>query len=238
MRGTPATASTRMLNQRLRVLSAPESAAQVIRDAIIVGDLKSGERLVEQKWASRFGIGQPTLREALKELERQGFVQKTPQRGTYVAHLGEQDYRRILEARIPLEAIAFKRAAQKITADVEEELSSLVMQMGRAGESSDLVAFHETDVAFHRKIWDLAENEYLRICLEAICFRLFVFSVVGRQGNWFRAAVQQHLGYLAGLCSRDAQQAQDAFIHHTLKYWNNHYNVNLTLESVPTLALP
>jgi len=63
------------------VASAPQVAAQAIRDAIITAKFKAGERLVEGKLAEDLGIGQPTLREALKELEYEGLVRKIPQRG-------------------------------------------------------------------------------------------------------------------------------------------------------------
>jgi hypothetical protein len=46
--------------------------------------------------------------------------------------------------------------------------------------AGDVKNFHECDVAFHRKIWELAGNDYLRDTLEAVTFRLFVFSVVDR----------------------------------------------------------
>src|ERR1700676_2749725 len=91
---------------QLTIQPAPQAAAQAIREAVISGELRGGDRIVEQKWATRLGIGQPTLREALHELEHQGLVRKVLKRGTYVAQLGAEEYRLIQEVRIPLEAIA------------------------------------------------------------------------------------------------------------------------------------
>ena len=51
----------------LNVQSAPQAAAQALREAIISGELKGGDRILEQKWSAQLGIGQPTLREALRE---------------------------------------------------------------------------------------------------------------------------------------------------------------------------
>lgn len=218
----------------ISVQSAPEAAAQAIRDAIIIGDLKPGERLIEQKWASQLGIGQPTFREALKELEYQGLVTKLPQRGTYVAQLSPSDYRLILEVRIPLEAIAIGRAARRLTTEVEEQLTRCIMKMAdTGGDEIDVQVFHDNDVAFHRNIWELADNEYLRTTLETVTFRLFVFSVVGRwpQAPNARAeraaAVQQHQGILEGLRTRDARAARRAFVRHTVHYWNTQYGLEL-----------
>src|ERR1700744_4009189 len=160
--------------------SAPQAAAQALREAIISGELKGGDRILEQKWSVQLGIGQPTLREALRELEQQGLLRKLPQRGTYVAQLSPEDYRRILEVRIPLEAIAIARAAVRLTDEAEHELADLVIGMAGTGKEVDVRSFHDCDVLFHRKIWELADNEYLEDLLEKISFRLFVFSVVGR----------------------------------------------------------
>src|SRR5215203_4331878 len=84
--------STEHLGQ-VQFTSKPAAVAQKLREAIIGGVLKPGERLVEQKLAAKFGIGQPTVREALKELENQGMVRRaerrgmSERRGTYVAEL-------------------------------------------------------------------------------------------------------------------------------------------------------
>jgi DNA-binding GntR family transcriptional regulator len=217
----------------LSLQTAPQAAAQALREAIISGELKGGDRVLEQKWSSRLGIGQPTLREALRELEHQGLLRKIPQRGTYVAELSPDDYRRILEVRIPLEAVAIGRAATRLTPESEKELTDIVMTMAGTGKDLDLKNFHDCDVLFHRKIWELAGNEYLQDFLETITFRLFVFSVVGRwpgKPNAMSerlAAVQQHLGILEGIRTGNSQVARKAYVKHTVQYWNAQYALDL-----------
>jgi len=226
-------------SSRLSIPTAPEAAAQAIREAVISGELRGGDRIVEQKWAARLGIGQPTLREALHELEHQGLVRKVLKRGTYVAQLGAEEYRLIQEVRIPLEAIAIGKAAENLTPEAEKELTTLVTTMAAAGITElDVKKFHDCDVAFHRKIWELAGNKFLSDTLETITFRLFVFSIVGRwPGNPKAvseqiAAVQQHLGILEGLRSRDKQIAREAYIKHTVQYWNQQYNLRISEDEM------
>lgn len=230
---------------RLRIQTAPEAAAQAIREAIISGELKGGDRIVEQKWASRLGIGQPTLREALHELEHQGLLDKLPQRGTYVAQLDAEDYRLIQEVRIPLEAIAVGKAAENFTPEVDGEFTLLVRAMAGSGLGEmDVRGFHDSDVLFHRRIWELAGNKYLKDALEAITFRLFVFSVVGRWPDNPKAvgeklaAVQQHLGVLEGLRTRNAEAAREAFVRHTVRYWNAQYGIGLSEHELLAAACP
>lgn len=234
-----------MQGSRLRIQTAPEAAAQAIREAIISGELKGGDRIVEQKWAARLGIGQPTLREALHELEHQGLLDKLPQRGTYVAQLEAEDYRLIQEVRIPLEAIAVGKAAENFTAEVDQEFTILVRTMAGSGLGQmDVRGFHDSDVLFHRRIWELADNKYLKDALEAITFRLFVFSIVGRWPDNPNAvgeklaAVQQHLGILEGLRTRNAQAAREAFVRQTVRYWNAQYGIGLSESQLLTASAP
>jgi len=185
------------------------------------------------------GIGQPTLREALHELEHQGLLRKTQQRGTYVAQLSPEDFRLIQEVRIPLEAIAVGKAAENFTPEADREFTAIVESMAGSGISEiDVKSFHESDVSFHRKIWELAGNKYLQSTLETITFRLFVFSIVDRwPGNPKAmserlAAVQEHLGILEGLRSGDKKIARKAFIKQTVQYWNAQYGLGIDEEEM------
>jgi len=230
---------TKVNGRQLIIQTAPQAAAQAIRESIISGELRGGDRIIEQKWAVRLGIGQPTLREALHELEHQGLVRKTQQRGTYVVQLSPEDFRLIQEVRIPLEAIAVGKAAENFTPDADRELTAIVEAMAGPGISEvDVKSFHESDVSFHRKIWELAGNEYLRSTLETVTFRLFVFSIVDRwPGNPKAmserlAAVQEHVGILEGLRSGDKKVARKAFIKQTVQYWNAQYALGINEEEM------
>lgn len=227
-------ASGQRLVGHLTIQTAPQAAAQALREAIISGELKRGDRILEQKWSMRLGIGQPTLREAMRELEHQGLLRKVPQRGTYVAELSSEDYRTILEVRIPLESVAIGRASRRLTPESEKELMDLVTTMAGTGPDMNVRQFHDCDVLFHRTLWELAGNAYLQDVLEMITFRLFVFSVVGRwpdAPNASReriAAVRQHQGILDGVRTRDSQRARAAFVQHTVEYWNTQYGLDLS----------
>ena len=218
---------------RLRFQSVPEAVAQELRDAIIGGKLKPGERLIEQKLASSLGVGQPTLREALKELEYQGFVRKSPKKGTYVTLLSQKDFRNILEVRMALEIFAVEKAARNMTEAAAEEMEKIVKAMESAARTFDLATFHKSDLAFHRKLWELTANPYLGIALERVCFGLFAFVLLQRDPdatNEFVASARQHVQILAGLRTGDPKRAREAFIQSTLKFWNEYHQVSLELE--------
>jgi DNA-binding GntR family transcriptional regulator len=213
------------------VRSLPDVVAQKLREAILSGALKPGERLLEQKLAANFGIGQPTLREALRELELQGFVRKkAPKKGTYVTRLSKEDFRNILEVRMTLEARAIERAAVNWNTEAEAELRRIVEAMEHSAQVFDLASFHKSDIQFHQRIWDLTGNEYLGIALERVAFGLFAFVLLQRpqeSRNEFLAAAQQHREIFEGLCSRDPKIAREMFIRSTSRFWSEWHQVHV-----------
>lgn len=214
---------------QLEVRSLPELVAQKLRDAILKGTLKPGERLIEQKVAADLGIGQPTLREALKELELQGFIRKKARKGgTYVTKLSHQDFQNILEVRMALEVRAIEKAALNLTAEAEAELARIVKVMEESADRFDLASFHQNDIQFHRRIWDQTGNEYLGLALERVAFGLFAFVLLQRpleSRNEFVAAAQQHKEILHGLRSRNPKIAREAFIRSTARFWSEYHDL-------------
>src|SRR5438093_7192318 len=139
--------------------SLAEAAAQALREAITAGKLKPGERLIEQKLASQLAIGQPTLREALKELEYQGFVRKTANKGrTSVTKLSSEDIRKIHQVRMVLEVLAVDLAAAHIGEAALAELEEAARRMETAARDLDRMMFHKYDLIFHRTVWKLTGN--------------------------------------------------------------------------------
>lgn len=118
-----------------------------------------------------------------------------------------------------MEVIAVgKAAAENFSSEADREFSAIVEKMAGSGISEvDVRNFHESDVAFHRKIWQLAGNSFLQHVLVTITFRLFAFSIVNRwSGNPKAvierlASVQEHLAILEGLRSRDKKIARRVF---------------------------
>src|SRR5436189_553616 len=101
--------------QKIEPISKKTRVVALLREAIASGAIQSGEQIVEGKIAQQFGVGQGLIREALIELEHQGFVQRTPYSGTQVTKLGLEDALQIFDIRIELEPLAVLLAGYKIT---------------------------------------------------------------------------------------------------------------------------
>ena len=94
----------------IQPISKRDQVIRAMKDAILSGTIQPGTSIVESKIAQQLGAGVPLIREALIELEHQGFVQRTPYKGTTVIKLSPVDVRRIFGLRVELEALAIEWA--------------------------------------------------------------------------------------------------------------------------------
>ena len=85
-----------------------------LREAILKGDLKPGERLMELQLAAQLGVSRTPIREAIRKLELEGLVIMIPRKGAVVAEITEKSLRDVLEVRRALEALAVRFACEKI----------------------------------------------------------------------------------------------------------------------------
>jgi len=186
-----------MSNKMLKLIqpiSKKDQVVTAIKDAILSGAIQPGESIIESKMAQQLGAGVPLVREALIELEHQGYVQKTPYKGTTVTKLGPKDIERIFRLRVELEALAIQWAKENATPGDIEELREVRTRMEKAACDVDLDQFYESDLAFHRKIWALSDNPYLADTLERIVVPLFAFFLMktDRQQEAYLESAEMH----------------------------------------------
>jgi DNA-binding GntR family transcriptional regulator len=132
-----------------------------IRDAILTGALPAGSRIDQGKLASDLNVSIVPVREALKKLEAEGFVQIIPRRGAFVTQTSISDLEDLYFARAAIEGQAAYHAAEKLTPENIAELEQLMSAMGKALEGHDLSAFTVTNRRFHFVIYEAAGSRYL-----------------------------------------------------------------------------
>ncbi|MBS1791968.1 MAG: GntR family transcriptional regulator [Acidobacteria bacterium] len=193
-----------------------------VKNAILAGKLESGDPIVENKIAQQLGVGTPLVREALIELEHQGFVQKVPFKGTIVTKLSRDDVDDIFRLRAELEALAIEWAKENVTEADLAKLRALTDGMKKAAMALDLPVFYENDLAFHRKIWELAGNTYLAEALEKVVVPLFAFFVmknVREQVNYIDSAAK-HAEIIAVLENKKDKQIRQK-MKGSVEYWQD-----------------
>jgi DNA-binding GntR family transcriptional regulator len=138
-----------------------------LRDGIIFGKFRPGERLNESKLARQYGVSRIPVREALMQLQEQGLVMNNPRRGMFVNSLSEEDTQKINSMRIILEAEAMKLCRARLSPEMEANLNRIVNVMERWESGSELDAA-ALDLEFHRAIWGYSGNPYLVRTLDSL----------------------------------------------------------------------
>ena len=164
-------------------------AVEQIRSAILQGELKPGQRVTELGLAKRLGVGQATIREALIELEHQGFLQRGSPRKTFVTDLSQRDINDMYMVRIRLESLAVELLAnqkRKELGDCEAAYRKL-MESAKRG---DFLEYCQVDLDFHRSLWRAAGNQSLLELLERLVPRLFAFVIIQRTNPSRQALVE------------------------------------------------
>lgn len=132
-----------------------------LRKAILTGELKPGERLMEIHLANRLGVSRTPIREAIRKLELEGLVVMIPRRGAEVAQITEKSLRDVLEVRKALDALCVKLACDRISDDEKEELKKACEEFEKQIGVGDVTAIAAADVAFHDIIVQATGNQRL-----------------------------------------------------------------------------
>jgi DNA-binding GntR family transcriptional regulator len=133
--------------------------ANRLRTEIMNGSLPRGMRIIEGKWAQKFGVAQGSIREAINILALEGFVNKESGRSARVVHLTEKDVAQLYELRGALEGLAARLAVG--TCPDLSTLQSAVDGMRRASNEGDCEALLQYDLQFHLVLCELSGNPYI-----------------------------------------------------------------------------
>ena len=134
---------------------------QTLRQAILKGELKPGERLMEIQLANKLGVSRTPIREAIRKLELEGLVLMIPRRGAEVAEITEKSLRDVLEVRSALEDLAVELACERINEEQITALKVAAEEFEQALQGGELTAYAEADVKFHDIIYHATENQRL-----------------------------------------------------------------------------
>lgn len=132
-----------------------------LRQAILTGELKPGERLMEIHLANRLGVSRTPIREAIRKLELEGLVTMIPRRGAEVAQITEKSMNDVLEVRRALDALCAELACERITSEEVERLKKACDSFEQAVQTKNIKEIAKADVALHDIIVQATGNQRL-----------------------------------------------------------------------------
>ena len=129
-----------------------------LRKAILRGELKPGERLMEIQLANKLGVSRTPIREAIRKLELEGLVLMIPRKGAEVAQITYKNMHDVLEVRKALEELSVQLACERITPEQVEEMKMAAEDFRKVLKSGDVTKIAEADVKFHEIMITLLNN--------------------------------------------------------------------------------
>lgn len=185
-----------------------------LREAILRGHLTAGTPIFELHLTERLGMSRTPIREALKILARDGFVEALPGRGYMVPRPSLQSIRELFELRETLEGMAARYAALRATKDEIAVLEKLCQRY--EGESGNWDKWTATGSEFHAAVIAAARNQRLSALLASLNDQIVMSRRTALQGNVERqrGAIKEHRALLVAITARDPERAESLARNH------------------------
>jgi len=186
-----------------------EKILETIREAILKGNLKPGEKVAEPELAERFGISRTPIREAFRQLESEGYLTVVPRKGAVVAALSERDVQEFYAIKSILEGYAAELAATNLTEKELDKLAAVNNKLRQLAAEGDTRAFFRVHSEFHEIFIKAASNSKLseliqQLGLKFTRLRMASLAVPGRMD----ISVAEHDNLLQAFRNRDGKAAE------------------------------
>ncbi len=188
-----------------RQLTLRERIVTFVKDSIINGRLKPGERVPEHEIAENFGISRTPIREAFRQLESEGFITVIPRKGAVVSPITAKDVSEFYAIKSLLEGYAAGLACTKFTDKELKKLTQINKQMQRCAAKNDVQGFYRLDNQFHEVFLSSCGNDKLCVLAHQIAqqferFRIMALSMPGRM----KTSIKQHEDIIKAFTERKA----------------------------------
>jgi DNA-binding GntR family transcriptional regulator len=181
-----------------------------LRNAIINGQFAPGARLVERQMCDLLGVSRTLVREALRQLEAEGWIRILPNRGPVVISMTPEEVRELYEVRSALEGIAAFRAAERVNRDQLDRLAAAVDAMTKAQSRGDWMRHRQQVQVFYEILREASGNGLLRTQLEAMSARMaWLRGLTLARPERAAVAVKEEARLLAALRARDSKRARE-----------------------------
>ena len=186
-----------------------------LRDAILRGELKPGERLMEMHLANKLGVSRTPIREAIRMLEQEGLAVTVPRKGAQVARMTEKDLQDVLEVRDALDELAVSSACAHITEEQINELRETVKEFERAIQSGDVRKMVQADEDFHNVIYRAADNPKLETIVKNLREQMYRYRYEYIKDHTdYKQLVREHAAIIAGFERHDVAYVRAAMHTH------------------------
>ena len=197
------------LFEQLQSVGLKQQIQTRLKRAILDGSLAPGEQLVEGEIARQFGVSRSPVREAIQELERQGYVVKKPRRGTFVTELTPQTVTEIYSLRVLLEGYAATIAGSNCQTETIERMRDLVVRMEESMNEADFVSFSEADLEFHNILCNSTGHSHLIYLSQCLSTEMGFHVVLSRYSpTEVDNLIQEHWALVEAIEAGEPEEAR------------------------------
>ncbi len=186
-----------------------------LRQAILTGELKPGERLMEIHLANKLGVSRTPIREAIRKLELEGLVTMIPRRGAEVAQITGKSLQDVLEVRSSLDALCAELACERISDEEIGELEAACRAFEEATKTRDTRAIAAADVVLHDIIVKATGNKRLVQLVNNLAEQMYRYRFEYiKDFSMHGALIEEHRVIFEAIKNKDKETAAQAAIVH------------------------
>jgi DNA-binding GntR family transcriptional regulator len=187
---------------------------QYIVEAVLSGELKPGDRIVENSMAHLLGVSQAPVREAIRDLVLLGFLKTEPYKGTSVRSFTPEELWETYTVRAALESLAMRLAATRLTKENIDTLQQILDAMMEAARRQDRDRVVQLDNVFHEAILKFSRNQTLHQLWKSLQYGIWSIVTYRKLTLEPEYLAARHGELLEALKSGDPERASHAMQHH------------------------
>ena len=188
---------------------------RTLRQAILTGEMKPGERLLEINLANKLGVSRTPIREAIRMLELEGLVIMVPRRGAQVAQITEKSMSDVLEVRCALDELAVELACERISEEEKRELEDACGEFEKATVTKQVHVIAKADVEFHDIIFKAAGNPRLTQMINNLAEQMYRYRFEYiKDETQHQMLIEEHRRICESISNRDVAAAKEAIRVH------------------------
>ena len=186
-----------------------------LRQAILTGELKPGERLMEIHLADRLGVSRTPIREAIRKLELEGLVVMIPRKGAQVAKITEKNLKDVLEVRRALDTLAVRLACKRMDDTYKKQLREACDEFAKVVKCSNTKDITEADVRFHDIINQSTGNDRLIQLVNNLAEQMYRYRLEYiKDAAYHNRLIDEHEEIYNAIMERDEERAAKAVVVH------------------------
>ena len=191
------------------LISIRERAYLYLKDLILEGELKTGDRLVERELAEKLNISRTPIREALFRLESQGFVKTVPRKGVIVAEISEKEIIEVFTILSSLEVLAAKLAVEKLDEETINTYKEYIKKVEDSLQDEGNTDFSALHTKLNHLIYSSAKNAKLYEMLSGLSDYIRAFAKIGhkKKGRAIQS-MKEHLDIMKAIINRETEMTE------------------------------